>query len=100
MVSLSAPCELLISPLFYCLLDQSYGEYNGISLYFVVVNGSVVLCVLTVFVNCLVKQFAIFLGVDIIVLLNVMEVSSVGVGALMDRLCMVFQKMWVFPVCI
>ena len=35
-----------------------------------------VLCVacLTVFVNCLVKQFAICLGVVIILLLNVMEV--------------------------
>ena len=43
-----------------------------------------VLCVvcLTVFVNCLVKQFAIFLGVVLILLLNVMEVLSVGGGAL------------------
>ena len=39
-----------------------------------------VLCVacLTVFVNCLVKQFAILLGVVVILLLNVMEVLSVG----------------------
>ena len=38
------------------------------------VNGSVVLCVscLTGFVNCLVKQFVIFLGVVVILLLNVM----------------------------
>ena len=38
-----------------------------------------VLCVtcLTVFVNCLVKQFAICLGVVVILVLNVMEVFSV-----------------------
>ena len=50
---------------------------------------------LTVFVNCLVKQFAICLGVVAILLLNVMEVFSVGVGALLDRPCMVFQRMCV-----
>ena len=52
-----------------------------------------VLCVtcLTVFVNCLVKQFAICLGVIVILLLNVMEAFSVGGGALLHRLCMVFQ---------
>ena len=46
-----------------------------------------VLCVayLTVFVKCLVKQFAICLDVVVILLLNVMEVFSVGGGALLDR---------------
>ena len=46
-----------------------------------------VLCVsyLTVFVNCLVKQFAISLGVVVILLLNVMELFSVVGGALLDR---------------
>ena len=43
------------------------------------------------FMNCLVKQFAIFLGVVAILLLNVMEVFSVGEGALLDKACMVFQ---------
>ena len=45
-----------------------------------------VLCVvcLTVFVNCLVKQFAIFLGVVVILLLNVMELFSMVVGSLLD----------------
>ena len=54
-----------------------------------------VLCVtsLTVFVNCLVKQFAIYLGVVVILLLNVMEVFSVGRGALLNRPCMGFQRM-------
>ena len=42
-----------------------------------------VLCVacLTVFVNCLVKQFAMCLGVVAILLLSVMDVFSVGGGA-------------------
>ena len=48
---------------------------------------------LTVFVNCLVKQFAICLGVVFSLLLNVMEVSSVDGGSLPDRPCMVFQIM-------
>ena len=56
-----------------------------------------VLCVacLTVFVNCLVKQFAICLGVFVILLLNVMELLSVVEGALLDRPCMVFGRMCV-----
>ena len=56
-----------------------------------------VLCVAcsTVFVNCLVKQFAMCLGVVAILLLNVMKVFSVGGGALLDRSCMVFQRMYV-----
>ena len=46
-----------------------------------------VLCVacLTVFVKCLVKQFAMCLGVVAILLLNVMDVFSVGGGALLDQ---------------
>ena len=57
-----------------------------------------VLCVacLTVFVNCLVKQFAIRLGVFVILLLNVMELLCVVGGALLDRPCMVFHRMRVF----
>ena len=53
-----------------------------------------VLCVacLTVFVNCLVKQFAICLDVVAILLLNVF---SVGGGALLDKPWMVFQGMCV-----
>ena len=45
--------------------------------------------------NCLVKQFTICLGVVVILLLNVMEVFIVGGGALLDRSCMVFQRMCV-----
>ena len=45
------------------------------------------LCVacLTMFVNCLLKQFAMCLGVVAILLLNVMNVFSVCGGALLDR---------------
>ena len=48
-----------------------------------------VLCAacLTVFVNCLVKQFSMCLGVVAILLLNVMDVFSVCGGALLDRPC-------------
>ena len=67
---------------FYCLLDLSCGECDVISLYFMCcsVNVSVCLVYLTVFVNCLVKQFAICLGVVAILLLNVMDLFSVGGG--------------------
>ena len=41
------------------------------------------------------KQFAICLGVVVILFLNVMEVFSVGGIALLDRPCMVFQIMCV-----
>ena len=51
------------------------------------VNGSVCLACLTGFVNCLVKEFAMCLGVVVILLLNVMELFSVGRGALLDRPC-------------
>ena len=56
-----------------------------------------VLCVacLTVCVNYLVKQFAICLGIFVILLLNVMELLRVVGGALLDRPCMVFQRMCV-----
>ena len=50
---------------------------------------------LTVFVNCLVKQFAMCMGVVAVLLLNVMDVFSVGGGALLDRPCMVFHRMCV-----
>ena len=85
--------------MFYCLLDLSCGECNVISLNYCVtlLMYLFVLCVscLTVFVNCLVNHFAICLGVVAILLLNVMEVFSVGGGALLDRPCMVFQRMCV-----
>ena len=53
-----------------------------------------VLCIacLTAFVNCLVNQFAICLGVFVILLMNVIELLSVAGGALLDIPCMVFHK--------
>ena len=67
-----------------------------ISLYFMcaLLMDLFVLCVacLTVFVNSLVKQFAICLGVVVILLFNVMEVFSMGGAALLDRPCMGFQR--------
>ena len=50
---------------------------------------------LTVFVNCLVKQFAMCLGVVAVLLLNVMDAFNVVGGALLDRPCMVFHIMCV-----
>ena len=50
-------------------------------------NGSVCL------VGCVFDS--VCLGVVVIFLLNVMEVFGVGVGALLDRPCMVFQRMCV-----
>ena len=47
------------------------------------------------FVNYLVKQFVIFSGVVVILLLNVMEVLSMGGGTLLDRPGMVFQRVCV-----
>ena len=56
-----------------------------------------VLCAacLTVLLNCLVKKFAICLGVFIILLLYVMELLCVAGGALLYRPCMVFHRMCV-----
>ena len=65
---------------------------------FLSVNVSICF-VCCVFVNCLVKQFAMFLGVVAILLLNVMDVFSVCGGALLDSLCMVFQRVCVVVLC-
>ena len=50
---------------------------------------------LPVFVNCLGKQFSMCLGVVAVLLLIVMDVFSVGEGAMLDRPCMVFHIMCV-----
>ena len=79
-------------------MDLSCGECDVVSLYVLCCSVSVSVCLacLTVFVNCLVKQFAIRLGVVAILLLNVIDVFSVGGGTLLDRPCMVFQRMCMF----
>ena len=90
---------MVIFALFCCLLDLRSGECNVVSLYVLCcpVNGSVcfVCCVFDGVVNCLMKQFAICLGVLVILLLNVMEFLCVVGGALLDRPCMVFYIMCV-----
>ena len=100
--NLSGPCELFFT-LFYSLLDLRSSECGVVSLYVECcsVNVSVCFCVayLTVFVNCLVKQFAMCLGVVAILSLNVMDVFSVCGGALLDRPCMVFQRVCVCCAC-
>ena len=69
--------------MFYCLLDLRSGECDVVSLYVLCcsVNGSVCFCVesLTVFVNCLVKQFAMCLGVFGCVCYFVVECDGVVV---------------------
>ena len=55
---------------------------------------------LDLFVNCLVKQFAIFLGVVALLSLNVMDVLIVGGGALLYDLPKNVCVVSVIPVCI
>ena len=78
-------------------MDLRSSECNVVSLYVALLMCLFVLCVacLTAFVNCLVKQFAMCFGVIAILLLNVMDVFSVYGGALLDRPCMVFQRVCV-----
>ena len=115
MFNLSGPCELLfvlfflegrknfiqikiIHPL-QCFLDLICRECDVMSLYFCValIMYLFVLFIacLEVFVNCLMKQFAMCLGVVAVLLLNVMELLCVVGGALLDRPCMVFHRMCV-----
>ena len=79
---------------------MSCGECDVITFYLCIalLMDLFVSCVacLTVFMKCLVKQFAICFGVVAILLLNVMAVFSVDGGALLDRPCMVFQRMCVW----
>ena len=56
-------------------------------------------CLVKQFAMCLVKQFTVCLGVVAILLLNVMEVFSVCGGALLDRPCMVFHRVCVCCAC-
>ena len=92
--SLSGPCELLF---FLCFITSWTREAVSVMLYpcmfyVALLMNLFVLCVvcLTVFVNCLMKHFAICLGVFAILLLNVTDLLSVVGGALLDRPCMVF----------
>ena len=94
--NLSGPCELLFFTLFNSLLDLRSSECDVVSLYVVCCSVNVSVCfVCCVFVNCLLKQFAMCLGVVAVLLLNVMDAFSVCGGALLDIPCMVFQRVCV-----
>ena len=86
MFSLSGPCELLF---LLCFIASWTGEVVSVILYpymfcVALLMDLFALCVacLTVVVNCLVKQFALCLGVFAILLLKVMELLCVVGGAL------------------
>ena len=90
----------LLFNLFYSLLDLRSSECDVVFLYVVCCSVNVSVCfVCCVFVNCLVKQFAMCLGVVAILFLNVMDVFSVCGGALLDRPCMVqsLQLLCILP---
>ena len=86
-------CQDLVSCYFYllyCCLDLSCGECDVISLYFMCcsVNGSVCLvcCVFGSVYELFGETIRKMFGCGFILLLNVMEVFSVGGGALIDRM--------------
>ena len=87
--SLSGPCELL-----YCLVHLSCGESNVISLYELCWSVHAYIC----FVCCVsdsvgelfVIQFAICLGVVVILLLNVMVLFCVGSSVLFQSIVMLY----------
>ena len=76
------------------------GEGNVVSLLILCYSVKIYVCLcvacLTVFVNRIVIQFAICLGGFVILLLNVMELLSVVIGAILDRPGMAFHRMCVF----
>ena len=97
--NLSGPCELLS---LLCFIASWTREIVSVMLYPCMLCVSLLMCLfvlcvacLTVFVNCLVKQFEMCLGVVAILLLDVMDVFSVCGGALFDGPGMVFQRVCV-----
>ena len=97
--SLLGPYELLF---LFCFIASWTWVVVSVMLYPCMICVSLsmdlfVLCVacLTVFVNWLVKQFAICLCVVVILLLNVMELFSVVGGDWLDRPWVVFQRVCV-----
>ena len=99
MFNFSGPCDLL---LLLCFIASWSWVVVRVMLYPCIMWVALlvylfVVCIacLTVFVNCLVKQFVICFGVIAILLLNVMAGFSVGGGALLDSPCLVFQRICV-----
>ena len=89
----------IIFTLFYCLFDLTCGECDVISLYFMCcsVNGFICLvcCVFDSVCELFGETIRNKFGCGCNLLLNDIEVFSVGEGVLLDRQCMVFQIMCV-----
>ena len=86
---------IVIFALFYCLLDMSCSECNVISLYALScsVDGSVCfVCCVFYSVSALFQSFHNMFGCGCYFVLKVMKLFSVDGGALIDKLCMVFQR--------
>ena len=80
---------------------MSCSECDVISLYFLCCSVNVYVCLVCCVLDSVCElfgktiQFAMCLGVVAVLLLNVMDVFSVGGGALLDRPCMIFHIMCV-----
>ena len=100
MLNLLGPCEFLFFYFYFVLLPL--GVVVSVMLCPCLFYVALLMCLfvlfvacLTMFVNCLVKQLAMCLGVVDVLLLNAMDVFSVGGGAMVNRPCMVFHRMCV-----
>ena len=65
-------------PLFMFL--WGFGMWTMLDNFHMCINRSVSVACLTIFVNCFVKQFAVFIGVVVIWMLHVMELLSMRGG--------------------
>ena len=81
--------------MFYSLLDLRSSECDVVSLYVVCCSVNVSVCFVCCVFDSVCELFAMCLGVVAILLLNIMDVFSVCGGALLDRPCMVFQRVCV-----
>ena len=97
--NLSGLCELLF---LLCFIASWTWEVVSVMLYACMLGVALLMCLfvlcvacLTMFVNCLVKNFAMCLNIVTILLLNVMDVFRVCGCALLLRPCMVFQRVCV-----
>ena len=90
--------SVMLCPCIFCVALLIYRFLLFVAYLTVFVN-----CLVKQFAMCLVKQFAMCLGAVAVLLLNVMDMFSVGGGALLDRPYVVFHRMCVvlvIPVCI
>ena len=84
---------------FHCLLDLSFSECDVMSLYFLCCSVDVYVCLVCCLFDNVCELFGEtirnVLGVVAVLLLHVIDVFSVGGGALLDIPCMVFYRMCV-----